>query len=84
MHGRHLLDLTSCDAGEMTEQIHAIPICQFRIGNKVKVDMDSEVLKVMQEGHGGWNPKMSEVGNLFLLDANFDPSQHVELSKIIY
>ena len=23
--------------------------------------MDPELLKTMQEGHGGWNPKMAEV-----------------------
>ena len=48
--------------GEPTEQIHALPPCPFKVGNKVKVDMDPELLKTMQEGHGGWNPKMAEVG----------------------
>lgn len=48
-------------SGEPTEQIHALPPCPFKVGNKVKVDMDPELLKVMQEGHGGWNPKMAEV-----------------------
>ena len=47
--------------GEPTEQIHALPPCPFKVGNKVKVDMDPELLKTMQEGHGGWNPKMAEV-----------------------
>jgi hypothetical protein len=33
----------------------------FNVGDKVKVAMDVEVLKQMQEGHGGWNPRMAEV-----------------------
>jgi hypothetical protein len=31
------------------------------VGDKVKVLMDVEALKQMQEGHGGWNPRMAEV-----------------------
>ncbi|XP_067951450.1 E3 ubiquitin-protein ligase MIB2-like [Watersipora subatra] len=46
--------------GQLTEQIHAPPPCPFKIGNKVKVDMDADTLRQMQEGHGGWNPKMAE------------------------
>lgn len=34
--------------------------CQFKIGDRVRVDLDVEILKVMQEGHGGWNPRMAE------------------------
>ncbi|XP_062506167.1 E3 ubiquitin-protein ligase MIB2-like isoform X2 [Corticium candelabrum] len=30
-------------------------------GDKVKVGLDAELLKIMQDGHGGWNPKMEEV-----------------------
>jgi E3 ubiquitin-protein ligase mind-bomb len=33
----------------------------FNVGDKVKVAMDVEALKQMQEGHGGWNPRMAEV-----------------------
>lgn len=33
----------------------------FKVGDRVRVDLEVEVLKVMQEGHGGWNPKMAEV-----------------------
>jgi E3 ubiquitin-protein ligase mind-bomb len=33
----------------------------FNVGDKVKVLMDVEALKQMQEGHGGWNPRMAEV-----------------------
>jgi len=34
---------------------------KFKIGDKVRVDLDVEVLKAMQEGHGGWHPKMADV-----------------------
>lgn len=34
---------------------------RFNAGDKVQVLMDVETLKVMQEGHGGWNPRMAEV-----------------------
>lgn len=38
---------------------------QFNVGDKVKVLLDVEKLKVMQEGHGGWNPRMAEyIGKL--------------------
>lgn len=32
----------------------------FNVGDKVKVLMDVAMLKQMQEGHGGWNPRMSD------------------------
>ncbi|XP_021099302.1 E3 ubiquitin-protein ligase MIB2 isoform X3 [Heterocephalus glaber] len=32
----------------------------FQRGNKVKCLLDTEVLRDMQEGHGGWNPRMAE------------------------
>ena len=34
---------------------------QFKVGDKVTVGLDVDVIRVMQEGHGGWNPKMAEV-----------------------
>ncbi|XP_041378188.1 E3 ubiquitin-protein ligase MIB2-like [Gigantopelta aegis] len=34
--------------------------CQFKVGDKVRCDLDVEILKQMQEGHGGWNPRMGE------------------------
>lgn len=33
----------------------------FSVGDKVKVNKDVETLKSMQEGHGGWNPRMAQV-----------------------
>ena len=35
----------------------------FNVGDKVKVVLEREVLKVMQEGHGGWNSKMADVSS---------------------
>nr|XP_033777263.1 E3 ubiquitin-protein ligase MIB2 isoform X1 [Geotrypetes seraphini]XP_033777264.1 E3 ubiquitin-protein ligase MIB2 isoform X1 [Geotrypetes seraphini]XP_033777265.1 E3 ubiquitin-protein ligase MIB2 isoform X1 [Geotrypetes seraphini]XP_033777267.1 E3 ubiquitin-protein ligase MIB2 isoform X1 [Geotrypetes seraphini]XP_033777268.1 E3 ubiquitin-protein ligase MIB2 isoform X1 [Geotrypetes seraphini]XP_033777269.1 E3 ubiquitin-protein ligase MIB2 isoform X1 [Geotrypetes seraphini] len=35
--------------------------CQpFQPGDKVKCLLDMDILREMQEGHGGWNPKMAE------------------------
>ncbi|XP_059145038.1 E3 ubiquitin-protein ligase MIB2-like [Physella acuta] len=36
---------------------------QFKVGDKVRCDLDVEILKQMQEGHGGWNPRMAEYIN---------------------
>lgn len=33
----------------------------FQQGDKVKCLLELDILKQMQEGHGGWNPKMAEV-----------------------
>ncbi|KAL3861794.1 hypothetical protein ACJMK2_007813 [Sinanodonta woodiana] len=33
---------------------------QFKVGDKVWVNLEVDILKIMQEGHGGWNPRMSE------------------------
>lgn len=38
----------------------------YKVGDKVKVILEEEVLKPMQEGHGGWNPRMAEVGSHLL------------------
>lgn len=35
---------------------------RFNVGDRVKCTLEVEVLKAMQEGHGGWNPRMAEVG----------------------
>lgn len=32
----------------------------FNVGDKIKVLVAVETLKEMQEGHGGWNPRMAE------------------------
>lgn len=33
----------------------------FSVGDKVKIIVDADRLREMQEGHGGWNPRMAEV-----------------------
>lgn len=38
----------------------------FLVGDKVKVMKDINTLKTMQEGHGGWNPRMGDyLGQVF-------------------
>ena len=34
----------------------------FHIGDHVRVELDAEVLKTLQHGHGGWSEGMTEVG----------------------
>ena len=48
-------------AGEAVEPANPIMPCPFKVGDKVRCDLETEVLKQMQEGHGGWNQRMSEV-----------------------
>ena len=33
----------------------------FVAGDRVRVMLDLEIFKMMQEGHGGWSDKMAEV-----------------------
>lgn len=33
----------------------------FNPGEKVKVNVNEERLKCLQDGHGGWNPRMVQV-----------------------
>ena len=33
----------------------------FGAGDKVKIAIDQEAFRAMQEGHGGWNEKMKQV-----------------------
>ena len=35
---------------------------EFKSGDSVKVQLETDVFKIMQDGHGGWNDQMSEVG----------------------
>lgn len=35
----------------------------FKIGDNVRVVLEIEVIKTLQNGHGGWNEGMKEVGN---------------------
>ncbi|XP_070117235.1 E3 ubiquitin-protein ligase MIB2 isoform X2 [Equus caballus] len=36
----------------------------FQHGDKVKCLLDPDILREMQEGHGGWNPRMAETGTV--------------------
>jgi E3 ubiquitin-protein ligase mind-bomb len=47
--------------GEITEIVTAeVTHSRFKVGDKVRVDLEVEILKAMQEGHGGWNSRMVE------------------------
>ncbi|XP_065216439.1 E3 ubiquitin-protein ligase MIB2 [Planococcus citri] len=35
-------------------------VTNFNPGEKVKVNVPEETLKILQEGHGGWNPRMTQ------------------------
>ena len=45
--------------------------CQFKVGDKVRVDLEADILKCMQEGHGGWNPRMAEVSQKWFVYSNY-------------
>ena len=34
---------------------------EFKVVDRVRVDLDVARLKTMQEGHGGWNQRMAQV-----------------------
>jgi hypothetical protein len=55
--------IVCCEAGELSDAPMATcpPRPKFKIGDKVRVNVDVNVLRAMQEGHGGWNPKMMRV-----------------------
>ena len=59
-------------AGEKTEEHESDQDSNltFIVGETVKVNVDVEVLKKMQEGHGGWNPRMSQVGHFIVFENN--------------
>lgn len=44
-----------------TQALRAPAHSQFSVGDRVEVLLDIESLKIMQDGHGGWNPRMAEV-----------------------
>ena len=61
----------SCDLTNRPLRGHGSPrtVVAFSVGDKVKVTVDADRLREMQEGHGGWNPRMAEVSyNLFTKD----------------
>lgn len=52
-----------CDSGEHAElqRQESADSHNFQQGDKVKCLLEVDILRQMQEGHGGWNPKMAEV-----------------------
>ncbi len=55
-------DFVKGETGDNQQGVVKVP-CQFKVGDKVRVDLEPEILKAMQDGHGGWNPRMAEVGS---------------------
>jgi hypothetical protein len=45
----------------------------FSVGDKVKVVVSEDQLKTLQQGHGGWNPKMAEVRHNKTFQASIIP-----------
>ena len=35
--------------------------CPFSVGDHVKVTLDAELFQTLQDGHGGWNSRMTQV-----------------------
>lgn len=58
-----LLTLTPVHPGEHAElqRQESADGHSFQQGDKVKCLLEVDILRQMQEGHGGWNPKMAEV-----------------------
>ncbi|XP_070516518.1 E3 ubiquitin-protein ligase MIB2 isoform X3 [Cardiocondyla obscurior] len=48
---------TKGGVANITSSLHPVT---FNVGDKVKVLMEVDTLKEMQDGHGGWNPRMAE------------------------
>lgn len=44
----------------------------FAAGDVVKVELDPDVLKLLQEGHGGWNDLMFEVKMYYKFQVSID------------
>lgn len=59
----YLLMLTPLLSGEHAElqRQESADGHSFQQGDKVKCLLEVDILRQMQEGHGGWNPKMAEV-----------------------
>ena len=51
--------------GEM-RQLAQAGVNRLRIGDRVSVCLDAEVLKAMAQGHGGWIDDMAEVRELYV------------------
>ena len=49
---------------------------ELSAGDTVRVDLDLETTKLMQEGHGGWDDAMADV-NLHVLPVHSYKSVHI-------
>lgn len=51
--------------GQPEEQQPVVPSSKpsYMVGDRVKVCLDKEALMGLQQGHGGWNPRMTDYLN---------------------
>jgi E3 ubiquitin-protein ligase mind-bomb len=52
-------------SGSSNKPVSSKNSLNFNVGDKVQVIQDVSTLKELQEGHGGWNPRMGEVSIYF-------------------
>lgn len=45
----------------------------FAAGDRVKVELDPDVWRLMQEGHGGWNDLMTVVNSSLVSHSDLQP-----------
>lgn len=62
-------EIRGASALPSSSSLQASQSCPYNVGDKVKVVVeDEDELKTLQEGHGGWNPRMAQfigqVGNV--------------------
>ena len=55
--------LSTIYKGESVNQQSGVSPSVLKVGDKVRctLTLDLEIIKQMQEGHGGWNPRMADV-----------------------
>ena len=55
--------LSTIYKGESVNQQSGVSASVLKVGDKVRctLTLDLEIIKQMQEGHGGWNPRMADV-----------------------
>jgi len=54
-------DALTISASNTNSNTQSTVLNQFSVGDKVKIVLNVESFRQMQEGHGGWNQKMTEV-----------------------
>lgn len=78
----------SCDAPNRPSREPGSPRIlgnTFSVGDKVKVMVDAERLREMQEGHGGWNPRMADVWSyLFILLKDKNNRKMLEILNCVF